>query len=82
MAATAYARATGGVVFDEQEGKLFTPAEALQITRDIEQSLPEMEAALRNYVKRISAKFLEAEAAPRAFMQRRFHQIDSGLAGC
>ncbi len=71
MAATAYARATGGVVFDEQEGKLFTPADSLEIAKDIERSLPEMEAMLRNYVQRLSPKSPEAEAALRAFMRRR-----------
>jgi hypothetical protein len=71
MAATAYARATDGIIFDEQEGKLFTPDESLQITRDIEQRWPEMEAMMRSYVERLSAKSSEAEAALRAFMQRR-----------
>jgi hypothetical protein len=71
MAATAYARATSGVVFDPQEGKLFDPDRALEVARDIEKSRPEMEAWLRNYVKELSAKSPEAEAALRNFMQRR-----------
>lgn len=71
MAATAYGRATGGVIFDEQEGKIFTPDESRQITRGIEERRPELEAALRSYVERLSAKSPEAEAALRAFMQRR-----------
>jgi hypothetical protein len=71
MAATAYARAISGIIFDEQEGKIFTPTESLEITRDIERRRPELEAALRNYVEQLSAKSPEAEAALQAFMQRR-----------
>jgi hypothetical protein len=71
MAATAYARATDGVVFDEQEGKLFTPDESLQIAHEIERRQPEMEAMLQNYVERLAPKSPEAEAALRSFMQRR-----------
>src|ERR1700719_2563220 len=33
MAATAYARATSGVIYDEEEGKLFSPAAALDVAR-------------------------------------------------
>lgn len=36
MAAAAYARATGGVVFDTEEAKLFDPDEAVQLVRKIE----------------------------------------------
>lgn len=71
MAATAYARATDGVVFDEQEGKLFTPDELLQIARDIERRQPKLEAVLRNYAGQLSAKSPEVEAALRTFMQKR-----------
>lgn len=56
MAATAYASATDGVIFDEQEGKLFTPDESRQITCGIEERRPELEAALRNFMQRLSAK--------------------------
>jgi hypothetical protein len=47
MAATAYARATGGVVFDEQEGKLLTADESLQVVHDIERDLPQAEELAR-----------------------------------
>jgi hypothetical protein len=40
MAATAYARATRGVVFDTEEGKLFKPDEAAQVIRKIENNRP------------------------------------------
>ena len=35
-AAAAYARATGGAVFDDQEGKVLTPDEAAQVARSSE----------------------------------------------
>jgi hypothetical protein len=38
-AATAYARATGGVVFDGEGGEVLTPDQAAQIVRDIELEL-------------------------------------------
>jgi hypothetical protein len=43
MAATAYARATSGVIYDEEEeGRLFSPATALDVARDLERFLPEL----------------------------------------
>lgn len=48
MAATSYARATGGVVFDPQESKFFNPAEALEVVQDIDRTRPKVEATLRN----------------------------------
>ena len=71
MAATAYACATNGVIFDEQEGKIFTPEESREIARDVEQRRPAMEAMLRNYIGQLSAKSPEAEAALRNFLERR-----------
>ena len=38
-AATAYARATGGVVFDSEAGEVLTPDKAAEIVRDIELEL-------------------------------------------
>jgi len=38
-AATAYARATGGVVFDGEGGEILTPDKAAEITRDVELEL-------------------------------------------
>lgn len=37
MAPTAYAQATGGVVFDDQEGKFRTAVEAREVVREVEQ---------------------------------------------
>ena len=74
MAATSYARATHGVVFDEQEGKLLTPEEAVQIVREIERDRPAMEAAVESFVRQLSPKSPEAAAAIAALMQRRSKQ--------
>jgi hypothetical protein len=56
MAATAYARATSGVVFDPQEGKVFDPAKALKVIEDMERTRPQAEAALQNFRQQLSAK--------------------------
>jgi hypothetical protein len=48
MAATAYAKATDGVVFDEEQSKVFSPADARNTVDEIEREMPEMEALLRN----------------------------------
>ena len=71
MAATAYAHATNGVVFDEQEGKIFTPEESLKIIRETEQRRPAMEVLLRNYVDKLATKSPEAKAELESFMGRR-----------
>lgn len=76
MAATAYARATNGVIFDEQDAKILTPEESLKIVRDTEQRRPAMEAMLRTYIKQLPAKSPEAEAALRAFIERRSSKSD------
>jgi hypothetical protein len=47
MAAAAYAKATNGVVFDEEEGKIRAAADARTVVHDIEREMPEMEAMLR-----------------------------------
>lgn len=53
MAATAYARATGGVIYDEEEGKLFSPAVAVAVARDLEQVLPELNERIRQLAARL-----------------------------
>jgi hypothetical protein len=70
MAATAYARATDGAVFDQQVSKLFSPDESLQITQEIERVRPEKEAIFQAYIERLAAKSPEAKLALQAFMQR------------
>jgi hypothetical protein len=56
MAATAYARAAAGVVFEAQEGKLLTAAQSLSMVREIERSLPEIEAMFEELAQQRSAK--------------------------
>ncbi len=41
MAGTAYAEATGGMIFDDQEGKLRNLTEARQVVREVEQDVPD-----------------------------------------
>jgi hypothetical protein len=53
MAATAYARATDGVVFDPQESKVLTPQQALDVTRRIEQDLPAYERVMRDLITKL-----------------------------
>ncbi len=52
MAATAYARATGGVIYDEEEGKLFSPEAAVAVARDLERFLPELNERIRQLAAR------------------------------
>lgn len=46
IAAAAYAQATDGVIFDEQDGMIKTPREALATARDIGAAVPKAEAIL------------------------------------
>lgn len=52
MAATAYAAATNGVVFDEEAGAIRSVIEARNMVGEIERELPEMEAMLRGLINR------------------------------
>lgn len=56
MAATAYARATGGVVFEDQENKLFSPEQARKIANDFDRTKPEMEAMMENIKQEILSR--------------------------
>lgn len=47
----AYARATSGIVFDCEEGKIISPQRAGEIARELEESIPMVEAALRKVVE-------------------------------
>jgi len=78
MAAAAYASATRGVIFDQQEGKVLSFEESLKVIREIEQRRPEMEAILQNYIEGLSAKSPGADAALRDFMQRRLGRSSRG----
>jgi hypothetical protein len=56
MAATAYARATGGIVYDGEEGKPFSPAAALDVARDLEQFLPELRERKQHLMRRLATQ--------------------------
>ncbi len=47
MAATAYARATSGIVFDPQASQLLTASQAFEVVQDNERVLPQLEARAR-----------------------------------
>lgn len=47
MAAGAYAKATGGVVFDCEEGKIISPERAGEIAGEIERDIPMIEEMVR-----------------------------------
>lgn len=52
MAATAYAKASDGVVFDEEAGLTRSAADARTVVEQIGREMPEMEALLRNLQNR------------------------------
>jgi hypothetical protein len=52
MAATAYARATSGVVFDCEEGAILTPDRTAEIVRELKQAKPLIEEAVRRVKER------------------------------
>lgn len=51
MAATAYAKATNGVVFDDEQGKFYSAEDARTVVNDVEREMPEIEAMLRDLNK-------------------------------
>lgn len=53
MAAGAYAKATGGIVFDCEEGKIISPERAGEIAREIERDIPMIEEMVRKAVEKI-----------------------------
>ncbi|MEH2482999.1 hypothetical protein V1282_006356 [Nitrobacteraceae bacterium AZCC 2146] len=52
LAAAAYARVTGGVILDCEEGRLITPELAAEVARDIERDIPAIEEMLRKIAER------------------------------
>jgi hypothetical protein len=56
MAAIAYARATGDVIYDEEEGKLFSPVTALDVARDLERFLPELKERRLRLMQRLATE--------------------------
>jgi hypothetical protein len=54
MAATAYVRATDGVVFDELDGKIRTASQALEVVRDLESDDQHIvDAAVKEALRRL-----------------------------
>src|SRR5262245_58434781 len=57
MAASAYARATDGMVLDWEQGELIAPQQAAALARDLEKDIPAMEAAMRRVVEQFRADY-------------------------
>ena len=51
MAGSAYAKATGGVLLDCEEGKIISAQRAAEIGFDLERSIPMIEAAVRKVME-------------------------------
>ena len=51
IAGAAYARTTKGVVFDCEEGKILSSLRTVEIARDLEKSMPDIEAALQKVIE-------------------------------
>jgi hypothetical protein len=56
MAATAYASSTAGVLYDPQEARLYTAAEAVQAVHKIERDWPSFAAAVDEVTRKILSK--------------------------
>lgn len=52
MAAAAYAHATGGIVFDEDQGQIYNAGQAVQTAQDIVREIPNLEAMIYNLTRR------------------------------
>ena len=56
IAATTYAAATSGLIFDHHEGRMFSAHEAQETVRDIMRDVPEVDAILEEIQKRFFAQ--------------------------
>ena len=56
MAATAYAAATGGIIFDHHEGKVFSPQQARETVRGIIRDGPTMKKAFEEIKRRFMVR--------------------------
>jgi hypothetical protein len=56
MAGTAYAQATGGVILDCEEGRIFTPAEGRKLVYDLEHPSPAALAQMEEIKRRLTDK--------------------------
>jgi hypothetical protein len=56
MAATAYAAATGGVIFDYEEAKIFTPDQGRELIRRFEREQPALDVLIKEVMKKVARK--------------------------
>lgn len=56
MAATAYAAATGGVIFDYEEAEIFTPDQGRELIRRFEREQPALDALIKKVMKKVARK--------------------------
>ena len=56
MAAIAYATAVDGIIFDHEEGRVFTPEQARVVLRDVVRGLASLDAILVKVKERFSPK--------------------------
>ena len=56
IAASAYAKATDGVVFDPDAGRILTPLQAKQMAAKIEKELPSFERAMQSMTAQIERR--------------------------
>jgi hypothetical protein len=62
IAATAYAKATGGTVFDETDAKLYPLDEALKLTRDLQRDIPRLEQQVKELQARPQKRLNPSQA--------------------
>jgi hypothetical protein len=55
MASASYARATDGILFDGREGRIIGSQQVVQLARDLEKDLPQVEAVLRLVLEQMNA---------------------------
>lgn len=56
MAATAYAAATGGIIFDHEEGKIFTPQQARDLVTGFISERPRIRALMEEIERKFPSK--------------------------
>ena len=54
MAATAYAAATGGIIFDHEEGRVFTAQQGREVVAKIVRDRPRTEALIADIVRKLA----------------------------
>jgi hypothetical protein len=64
MAGAAYARATDGILYDCEGGKVHSPQQAVELARDLEKEMPELEAKMKLLMELIYAEHLQGPKKP------------------